>query len=301
MLMESLMKCTAAIFVALSIAACSTGAVEPRAIPSQAQSLSNAPVTISRPDFLGKWDVVSFEGYEPVRMHGTTRAAFADFDDHGVQLRIECNTSRSSGATSVLNGRLVRGQGGRMQTEMGCGKEREERDERYFSFFDRSPTVERLPDGRLRLDSGTSVLILERPEKRRLAFVLDRSKLGGKWRMIKLTQYGQHGGYSGIGLSDVPGRIVIDGNRLSYDRCPQYDLTFSYSSDGRLMKTAGPTISNPKCPELNYPDYEAPALPSAKEILPLLHSNPRVEDVGDGRFLVANEHFGLLLTKAPGR
>jgi hypothetical protein len=57
-----------------------------------------------------------------------------------------------------------------------------------------------------------------------------RSELEGKWRMEDLTRYSSGGGRSGIGLSHVPGRIVIEGNRLSYDRCPQYGLTFSYSS-----------------------------------------------------------------------
>lgn len=261
-----------------------------------------ATAAISLADILGQWDVVSFEGYEPVRMKGATRAAIADFGEQGVQLRIECNTSSSTGTIGVLNGRLVRGAGARMQTEMGCAKEREERDRRYFSLFDRSPSVERLPNGRLRLVAGESVLILERPEQRRLAYVPARSELDGEWRMEELIRYGQNGGYSGIGLSDVPGRIVIEGHRLSYDRCPRYDLTYSYSSDGRLMKTGGALVpQEPKCPTLRYPDYEAPALPSAMEILPLLHSNPWVEDVGNGQLLIANERVGLLLTKRSER
>lgn len=183
-----------------------------------------------------------------------------------------------------------------MQTEMGCGKEREERDRRYFSFFDRSPLIERLGDDRLQLMAGESVLILQRPEQRRLAYAPGLARLAGQWRLEVLTRYERNGGSSGIGLSDVPGRIVIEGNRLSYDRCPQYDLTFSYSSDGRLIKTGGSSMpEEPDCPALDYPDYEAPALPSAMEILPLLHSNPWVEEVGNGRLLVANERLGLLL------
>ena len=292
------MKASFAVLAASWLTACSTATIEPQAGPRAARLEPAAIAAISTADILGQWDVVSFEGYEPVRMHGATRAAVADFDEQGVVLRIECNTSRSGGIPSVLNGRLVRGQG-RMQTEMGCGKEREERDRRYFSFFERSPSVERFADGRLRLLSGGSVLILERPEKRRLASVPDRSDVDGEWRMVELTRYGQHGGYSGIGLSDIPGRIVINGDRLGYDRCPQYGLTFSYSSDGRLMKSGGATISDPECPELSHPDYNAPALPSVMNVLPLLHSNPWVENVGDGKLLIANERFGLLLTEAP--
>lgn len=289
-----MVKISLAVLAASSLAACSTAAIEPNVGARPMQSEPKAIATMLSADILGEWDVVSFEGYEPVRMHGTHRAAIADFSEQGVRLRIECNTASVSGI--IRDGRFVPQPGLRMQTEMGCGKEREERDRRYFSFFDRSPGIERLRDGRLRLVAGDSVLILERPEQRRLAYVPDLAKLAGRWRLEALTRYERHGGSSGIGLSDVPGRLVIEGNRLSYDRCPQYDLTFSYSSGGRLIKTGGSSIpEKPECPALNYPDYEAPALPSALEILPLLHSNPWVEEVGNGRLLIANARLGLLL------
>ena len=289
-----------AVLAASLLAACSASAIQPHPGLLPLRSAPNATAAVSSADNLGQWDVVSFEGYEPARMHGSGRAAFADFGQHGVRLRIECNTSSVSGI--LRDGRFVPQPGLRMQTEMGCGKEREERDQRYFSFFDRSPTVDRLPSGRLRLVAGDSVLILERPERRRLASVLDRSKLEGQWRMEELTRYGRDGGSSGIGLSDVPGRIIIEGNRLRYDLCPQYELLFSDSSDGRLMKIGGLSVpAQPDCTALNYPDYEAPALPSAMEILPLLHSNPWVEDVGNGQLLIANERFGLLLTRPSER
>lgn len=290
-----MVKATLAVSAASLLAACSTAAIAPQTGPEPMHAEPNAPAAISLAEILGQWDVVSFEGYEPPT-RSATRTAIADFFEWGVQLRVECNISRRGGV--VRDGQFV-GQGMRTETEMGCGEEREERDRRYFSFFDRSPAIEPLPDRRLRLTAGDSVLILERREQRRLAFVPDRSELEGHWRMKDLTRYGREGGSSGIGLSDVPGRIVIQGNRLSYDRCPRYDLTISYSADGRLVKTGGsPLPEKPDCPALNYPDYEAPALPSAMEILPLLHSNPWVENVGNGQLLVANERYGLLLARS---
>lgn len=296
-----MVKAAIAVLLASALSACSTAKIAPQAGPPPVQSEPATAPAISLADIAGQWDVVSFEGYEPVRMHGTVRAAVADFSEHGIQLRIECNTSRSGGAYSIANGRLVQARGLRMQTEMGCGHEREERDRRYFSFFDRSPTVDRLPNGRLRFVAGDSVLILERPEQRRLAFVPDLAELAGRWQMQALTRYERGGGHSGIGLSDVPGRIVIEANRLKLDSCPQHELAFRYSSDGRLMKTDGPPIPDkPVCPALNFPDYEAPALPSAIEIIALLHSNPWVEDVGGGHLLIANERFGLLLARPNG-
>ncbi|MFL6725854.1 MAG: hypothetical protein ACJ8FS_04990, partial [Sphingomicrobium sp.] len=94
----------AALFV-LSLAACSTAAIERRPGIRPVQSEPNAIAAISMADILGQWDVVSFEGYKPARMHGATRAAVADFDEQSVRLRIECNTSSIGG--TVRDGRYV--------------------------------------------------------------------------------------------------------------------------------------------------------------------------------------------------
>jgi hypothetical protein len=137
---------------------------------------------------------------------------------------------------------------------MGCEPERHARDSRYFSFFDRSPSIERLSDSRVRLVAGDTVLILERPAQRRLNYLPERGELNGRWRMQSLTRYGPEDGESGIGLSDIPGHILIDGNRLSYDRCPQYALTFAYDAAGRLVKTGGAAIPRrAECPQLTPP------------------------------------------------
>lgn len=228
-------------------------------------------------------------------MHGASPAAFANFTPTGLGLRIECNRSSVSG--TVRDGRFLPQPGLRMQTQMGCGPEREDRDRRYFTFFDRSPTIERLGNARLKLVAGSSVLILERPEQRRLAYLAQRDQLNGKWQMESLTRYGPHGGESGIGLSDLPGRIIIDGDHLIYDRCPQYALDFAYSADGRLTKSGGaPLPDKPNCAALKLP-WQTTGLPTPDQILPLLHSNPWVEDVGGGYLLIADEQLGLVVTK----
>ncbi|GAA4013271.1 hypothetical protein GCM10022280_09350 [Sphingomonas swuensis] len=117
--------------------------------------------------------------------------------------------------------------------------------------------------------------------------------------MEELTRYERSGGFSGIGLSDVPGSIVIDSSRLSYDRCPAYDLTFVYTHDGRLMNKGQEALpAKPQCAALRSPDYNAPSLPSALDILPLIHSNPWVEELSGGRLLIANEEFGLILSRS---
>lgn len=284
----------------LCLPACGTAVPQSQGMPTEPAGMPVEPAARpvqSSTEIAGRWDVVSFEGYRPARMQGATPAAFANFSADRVGLRMECNYSGVGG--TVRDGRFVAEAGPRTQTEMGCEPELEARDSRYFSFFDRSPTVERLATGRLRLVAGDSVLILERPEQRRLANLLELHELNGRWRMESLTRYGSQGGYSGIGLSDVPGRIVIDGNRLSYDRCPQYELTFAYGAEGRLVKTGGaPLPEQPDCAALKS-RWETSGLPTPDEILPLLHGSPWVEDVGNGNMLIANEQLGLLVAKEP--
>ena len=273
----------------LCLAACGTAPLnsdeqrlEPRTRPA-----------VSQADVSGRWDVVSFEGYQPGSRHG----AFANFWPHGVSVRLDCNRSRIPGI--VRDGRFVTQPGPRMSTEMGCEPERHERDSRYFSFFDRSPIIEALANDRLRLVAGDSVLILERPEQRRLAFLPGPAELNGSWRMESLTRYGPEDGQSGIGLSDIPGRILIEGNRLSYDRCPQFALTFAYGADGRLRKTGGAALpDDPDCPQLK-PPRETFNMPTPDQILPLLHSNPWVEELGNGRMLIATDELGLIVAKEP--
>lgn len=273
----------------LCLAGCSSTASVPLEPPARP-----APIPVlSASDIMGRWDVVSFEEYHPASRHG----AYANFWRHGLSVRLDCNRSRIPAV--VRDGRIVTQPGPISATEMGCGPDVEARDSRYFSFFKRSPSVERLPNGRLRLVAGDSVLILERPEQRRLAFLPEPGELNGRWRMESLTRYGPEDGESGIGLSDVPGGIVIQGNRLSYDRCPQFALAFTYGADGRLVKTGGTAPpGNADCPPLK-PPRETFDMPTPDQILPLLHGNPWVEEIGSGRMLIANEQLGLVVAKEP--
>jgi hypothetical protein len=248
----------------------------------------------------GQWDVVSFEGYRPQRLIGSGRAAYADFGPNGVSLRIECNHSGRGG--TVRAGRFVPAENDlAIQTQMACGPEREARDSSYFAFFSRSPTVELLSDGRLRVRADETELILERSAKRRLAYLPTPSELQGEWRMMELTHYVPEGGSAGIGLSEMPGRVVFSDNTARYSRCPQHDLQFRFSDEGILVKTGGSELpAEPSgCPDLG----EAPRaamMPVPWDALRVLHSNPMVEKSGDDQLLVSTERLGLLLTRAPG-
>lgn len=287
---------------ALLVTACAVAPTpdEPRQAPVTAASAT--PVA-STADVLGQWDIVSFEGYQPAsRVQGSTRTAFADFAEDGVGLRIECNWSGASGR--VVDGRFRPDQTGpRAQTAMGCGEVRESRDARLFGFFDLSPTVERLSDGRLRIAADGRDLILQRPAQRRLDFLPKASELQGAWRLEILTNHYPQGGHAAIGLQEIPGRIVVSGDRLGYSRCPQFDLTFRYTHDGRLEKAAGPDLPDEAvgCPELARPSGMRDFPPTVWPVMEILHANPLVERSGDDRVVLSAGDYAIEMTKAPCR
>jgi heat shock protein HslJ len=233
-------------------------------------------------------------------MSGTTRAAYADFGRGGVALRIECNYSGREG--TVRDGRFIAvPRQETASTAMGCGPEREAREGRLFDFFQRNPLIERTGDDGLRLTADGRELLLERPARRRLAFVPTQAELQGRWRLLELTRYEPGGGYSGIGLSETPGRLVIEGDRLFHSRCPQHALRFRYDESGRLRNAGGPSSRREMGDCAALPARrDGPALPTPADALRLLQDEPAVERSGDD-LLLSTERYGLLITRAPCR
>lgn len=267
---------------------------------SQAQgaaATTGVPVANSG-EIAGAWDIVSFGGYRPTRLQGTTRTAIADFTDDGVSLRIGCNGSGVTG--KMRDGRFISRPGERIQTLMGCGPEREARDRALFGFFDRKPRVERITHDRLRLVAGADVLELERPAIRRLAYLPRPDQLLGEWRLLELARYDAQGGMTGIGLSDVPGRIVFDGIRVHYTPCPQYGVRYRFTDRGQIRNLGARQmpISADGCTALRnpMPGYD---IPEPGDVLRLLHASPDVEIVDPQTILISNARFGLLLTTRP--
>ncbi len=246
----------------------------------------------------GEWDVARFEGYEPKRLSGAVRAAFADFGVRGVSLRIECNYSGRAG--TVKNGRFTVSPNdvNPPQTLMGCGREREARDSRYFSFFSKNPSIERDGPSRLRLFVEGSELILERPAIRRLRSVPMLAEVQGNWRMMELTRYFAEGGYSGIGLSDAPGLIVISGDSLLYSSCPKFAVKFRLAASGKLeqlAKTSSPR-AQPDCPALSQKAVGT-NLPVPFDAVRVLVAEPDIEKTDEDSLLLSADRFGLLITK----
>jgi hypothetical protein len=292
------------IWLCLSLLACAPiGPPDPEnrdaaAIQSNQPQKGAQILVLDSASIAGEWDVARFEGREPKRLQGAVRAAFADFSESGVRLRIECNYSGRAGA--VRDGRFIASPNSNTgQTEMGCGHERETRDSRFFSFFGKSPLIERDGPDRLRLYAEGSELILERPAVRRLHFTPTISEIQGKWRMMQVTRYVPEGGVSGIGLSEVPGWIIISGVRLSYSSCPQFALTFQLAANGKLEHMANVVLpkSPSECPALAQPAPVADP-PAPFDALRVLYADPTIEKVDNDSLLLSTDRLGLLISKA---
>lgn len=298
----ALLACCSTALVFACIPAVQKGEAEEGDLPAAEGSVApaTAPVTDSR-EIEGKWDIVRFDGYEPARLNGPTRVAFADFTDRGVALRIECNYSGASGF--VVDGRFRPEPGDAFQTEMGCGAVREARDTALFSFFGKSPSVERLADGKILLRANGKELLLQRPDERRLDFLPRPEDLAGEWRLIGVTRYLEGNGHAGIGLTDVPGRVILTDTTASYTRCPQYDFGYRYTEEGRLLKTSGPAIpaSPASCAELSEPQRGSGDMPTQWDAMSVLHASPLIEWAGEEEILLSTDRIGLVLSRAPCR
>lgn len=248
-------------------------------------------------DVAGQWDVVSFAGYRPSRLSGTGRAAYADFGTEGVSLRMECNYTGRSGR--IVDGHFTsNGASDHVQTEMGCGSERGPREERYFRFFGSNPSIEMVSTERLRLSAGPDELILERPSLRRLSYLVSNADLQGEWEMLELSWFPPSGGVAGIGLSEVPNRVVINGDRLVIQGCPGIDLTFHYTERGQLRNNGGTPLPAGPLACLGLSDTpDAPALPRASDSIRLLHANPLVERAEEGTLSLSTDTHALLIRR----
>lgn len=287
--------------IALLLSACAPQGHRDSVASASAEGAVEAPplVPASSPSQIaGKWDVVSFENFTPQRLQGAVRTAYADFDARGVQLRIGCNYSGQAGA--LKEGRFVADtREPQIQTLMGCGPEREARDARYFAFFTTAPRVFRQGEDRLVLRSDTTELVLERPERRRLAFVPEIGAITGTWYLQSLTRYEPAGGYSGIGLSDASSTVEISADRLVYTACQKYPFAFRLTENGQLAANGSPPLPDrPDCAALDEP-ARGPELPVSMDALRVLHGSPWVERAGADQILLTSGELALLLSRSP--
>jgi hypothetical protein len=153
------------------------------AVQCAAPVMSGTPVT-SLSEIDGAWDIVSFDDYRPARLDADgNRHAFVDIiADGSFAFTIGCNYSGLRGSIDE-SGRLVEvaSDDFHTQTAMGCGVEREGRDEAFFQFFRTKPTIVQTGDD-LVLHSGATRLVLQRPAMRRTAALpVSLEPITGPW------------------------------------------------------------------------------------------------------------------------
>lgn len=285
----ALAGCTAAEVSAPPVAETATAPGEPDLTPVE-----------SLADIAGTWQVVEFAGYRPARVTHPLPAAFARFGEGGVGLRIECNWSGAPG--TVQDGHFVpparsEPQG---QTVMGCGREREDRESRYFAFFTKNPSIQRIEGGRLRLLANGTELILERPEAIRLATLPDMAQIAGEWRAEGLQLVNEEG-TRGIGLSDLQSRIVITPDTIAMSTCPAAAVAIAYGTDGRLARTGGADAAriDEACGTFDEAGTGMPGL-EPRQMARVLAGSPVVYWGGPQRLTLQTAHGLVLdLTREP--
>lgn len=288
-----------AILITALIAACAAeSAPQPapvagRQIEPEAQTPPTSAVRSvgSLADIAGEWDIVSFEGHSPPRLDDDgQRHAYVDVGERGMRFAISCNHSGMAGRIDggVLYPAPV---DDAAQTAMGCGRERQTRDARFFSFFRSQPRVELLPNGRLRMTSPVHELLLERSAVRRLAMGPSLSEITGSWRVVSFMRF-EGGGHRGWGAMYAPGRLRIENGRLSYSRCPTASVRFTYTPDFVLRRAdGGEPAATVECRGVSPAPTEAEPLLAA-----LLGQSPEAERVNDKRFVIRSRDYAVVLT-----
>jgi heat shock protein HslJ len=187
-------------------------------------------------EIAGAWDIASFDGYVPMRLHEGIRRAYVDIGPRGLSYTIECNYSGNPAhvdGTGILHDESG---GSRMSTQMACGPEMDAREGAFYAFFASKPKVSRIGGGRIAMSNGRTTLILEKPEARRLANIPSLRELEGSWVPRMATRVLEGNGHEGWGFQE-PRMLIIAQGTLRYSGCGGVAFSFRYTPDARMETT----------------------------------------------------------------
>lgn len=120
------------------------------------------------------------------------------------------------------------------------------------------------------------MMILERPEQRRLAFMPSRSELQGRWWSQGVVRVDDSGGHEGWGFDpDQP--LEIAGDRVRWAGCGGVTFRFRYLPGGRIE-----TLDQRGAPDCGSDSQ-------ASFLLGVLNGNPLAGTAKDGRRACADE------------
>lgn len=233
----------------LAVAACLIAA---QCAPSaQTPTSAQEPVT-NISDIEGQWDIVSFNGYRPRRLDTDGgRHAYVDVIGTRVGFAIECNYSGIETA-AIEDGRLVRVAGDAVQTEMGCGPEREGRDEAFFAFLRNGPSVTRRGADELVLErDGVTLELLRAEVRQRENAVQALSDLDGAWTTAIIYQTVEPGhGRNVLAFGAPPGTAALTfangAVRMTFD-CETAQTQLQLSAPGALTAAAPQRTTTGRC------------------------------------------------------
>jgi hypothetical protein len=202
-------------------------------------------------DVEGQWDIVSFNDYRPRRLDSDGgRHAFVDISGDRVAFAIECNYSGIETAR-IENSRLIRVSGDDMQTEMGCGPEREQRDREFFAFLRNGPAVARRGADELVLESGGVILELQRASVRqRENAVTALAELDGVWITQIIYQQVEPGHTRNVLAFGEPGTAALTiangAARMTFD-CETAQTQLQLNAPGQLTAAAPQRATTGRC------------------------------------------------------
>jgi hypothetical protein len=238
-------------------------------------------------EIAGPWDIASFDGYVPTRLHEGVPRARVRVDDDRLSYVIECNHSGNRAALD-RTGTLHDHEGGRTKTLMGCSAEGSARDQAFFWFFASKPKVSWAGAKRVRMSNGKTELLLERPELRRLAHLLPLDRLAGRWVPQMATATNPKTGSSGESFQH-PSVVVLRPDSLSYSGCGGARFIFRYTEDGRMADVR--EQGRAECGD----DFASATL------LRIMRSQPLVERDATGLALTAGDIAVNLMSEAEVR
>lgn len=225
---------------ATALTACSPA---PRAQPdASAPGAAAAALPTAITQIEGPWDILSFDGHRPARLDTDgQRHAFVDVQGDDVRFAIECNYTGMR--ANIEGGRLAALPSDQIQTEMGCGPDREGRDEAFFAFMRTGPAIAGFSEGAMTLENKGVRLELQRPDIRRAPLLPTQlSELEGAWRADIIYLRPDPGRTDNLlaELSGAPARFNISSGqiRLTYD-CETVTAAVHLTAPGALRAREG--------------------------------------------------------------
>jgi hypothetical protein len=218
----------------------------------------------------GPWTIVRFGDFEPNwRSNVGWREAYVHIREDGLSYSIGCNHSGNRARLDEAG--ILHTETDYPPTLMGCAANAPVSDQEFYRYFRTRPRVTRIGDGRLRLVSGGTELILERPELRRRADPPTWEEIEGRWIPQSFENFSGTG-MSGFSMEEPRGVLTISRGQISWSRCAEATISVTYSPTFHLKARSRPKGD---CSLSGQPGQDG-----ATRLMRLMRSSPAVKRSG---------------------